>query len=144
MTYEYFATSVHCIDGRIQLALAEWAQREGNLPGTVKHLDSITRPGVNKIVSENTNIESIKMAVCISIDGHNSEAVLVSGHHDCAGNTDDAGEKVSDSVQKDQIRKAVEVISSWKTPNGKSLSDLKVIGLWVAPNSEGKWIANTV
>jgi len=52
---------------------------------------------------------------------------VVSGHYDCAGNP------VSDEEHISQIRKGVEVISSWGL-------DVKVIGVWV----DGSWNVNVL
>ena len=109
-----FATSVTCMDGRIQLPLAKWIKENYS----VDYVDAITEPGVDKKVSDNSDLESIKHKVGISINAHKSELIVVSGHYDCAGNP------VSDDEHKSQIKKGVEVISSWKT-------GAKVIGVWV-------------
>lgn len=109
-----FATSVTCMDGRIQLPLAKWIKENYS----VDYVDAITEPGVDKKVSDNTDLESIKTKVGISINAHKSELIVVSGHYDCAGNP------VSDEEHKSQIKKGVEVISSWNT-------GAKVIGVWV-------------
>ena len=109
-----FATSVTCMDGRIQLPLAKWIKENYS----VDYVDAITEPGVDKKVSDNADLESIKHKVGISINAHKSELIVVSGHYDCAGNP------VSDDEHKSQIKKGVEVISSWNT-------GAKVIGIWV-------------
>ena len=109
-----FATSVTCMDGRIQLPLAKWIKEKYS----VDYVDAITEPGVDKKVSDNSDLESIKQKVGISINAHKSELIVVSGHYDCAGNP------VLDDEHKSQIKKGVEVISSWNT-------GAKVIGVWV-------------
>ena len=109
-----FATSVSCMDGRIQIPLAKWIKENYS----VDFVDAITEPGVDNKVAENLDLTSIKSKINISINAHKSEMIVVSGHYDCAGNP------VSDEEHMSQIKKGVEVISSWGL-------DVKVIGVWV-------------
>ena len=113
-----FATSVTCMDGRIQLPLAKWIKENYS----VDYVDAITEPGVDKKIAENLELESIKTKIGISINAHKSKLIVVSGHHDCAGNP------VSEDEHISQIKKGVDVISSWNL-------DAKVIGVWV----DGSW-----
>jgi len=109
-----FATTVTCMDGRIQLPLAKWI-KENYL---VDYIDTITEPGMDKKIADNADLEHVKTKVKISINAHKSSLIVVSGHSDCAGNP------VSDKEHIYQIKKGVEVISSW----GLGVS---VIGAWV-------------
>ncbi len=109
-----FATSVSCMDGRIQIPLAKWIKENYS----VDFVDTITEPGVDNKVAENLDLASIKSKINISINAHKSEMIVVSGHYDCAGNP------VSDEEHMSQIKKGVEVISSWGL-------NIKVIGVWV-------------
>jgi carbonic anhydrase len=109
-----FATSVSCMDGRIQIPLAKWIKENHS----IDFVDVITEPGIDRMVAENLDLESIKNKVGISINAHKSELIVVSGHYDCAGNP------VSDEEHISQIRKGVEVISSWGL-------NVKVVGIWV-------------
>jgi len=109
-----FATSVSCIDGRIQIPIAKWIKEKYS----VDFVDAITEPGVDKIVADNLDLESIKTKVGISINAHKSGLIVVSGHYDCAGNP------MSDEEHILQIKKGVEIISSWDL-------NVKVIGIWV-------------
>ena len=118
-----FETSVTCMDGRIQLPLAKWIKENYS----VDYVDAITEPGIDKKVAENNELDSIKTKVGISINAHKSQLIVVSGHYDCAGNP------VSDEEHISQIKKGVDVISSWNT-------GAKVIGVWV----DGSWNINTV
>lgn len=113
-----FATSVTCMDGRIQLPLAKWIKENYS----VDYVDAITEPGIDKKIAENLELESIKTKIGISINAHKSKLIVVSGHHDCAGNP------VSEDEHISQIKKGVDVISSWNL-------DAKVIGVWV----DGSW-----
>lgn len=109
-----FATSISCMDGRIQIPLAKWIKENHS----VDYVDAITEPGVDKKVADDSDLESIKAKVGISINAHKSKLIVVSGHYDCAGNP------VSNEEHISQIKKGVEVISSWNL-------DAKVIGVWV-------------
>ncbi len=118
-----FATSVSCMDGRIQFPLASWIKEKYS----VDFVDVISEPGVDKKIVENTDLESIKQKVGISINAHKSKLIVVSGHAHCAGNP------VSDDVHISQIKKSVEIISSWDV-------DADVVGVWV----DGSWNVNAV
>jgi len=109
-----FATSISCMDGRIQLPLAKWVKENYS----VDYVDVITEPGVEKTVAENSDLESIKTKIGISTNAHKSELIIVSGHYDCAGNPVSVDEHIS------QIKKSVEVISSLNL-------GVKVVGVWV-------------
>ena len=118
-----FATSVSCMDGRIQIPITNWIKENFS----VDYVDTITEPGIDKLVADNTDLESIKIKVGISINKHESELIVVSGHYDCAGNP------VSDEEHITQIKKGIEVISSWNL-------GVKVVGVWV----DDTWKINTV
>ncbi len=118
-----FATSVSCMDGRIQIPLTNWIKENFS----VDYVDTITEPGIDKLVADNTDLESIKTKVGISINKHESELIVVSGHYDCAGNP------VSNEEHITQIKKGIEVISSWNL-------GVKVVGVWV----DDMWKINTV
>ena len=118
-----FATSVSCMDGRIQIPITNWIKKNFS----ADYVDTITEPGIDKQVADNTDLESIKSKVGISIDKHKSELIVVSGHYDCAGNP------VSNEEHITQIKKGVEVISSWNL-------GVKVVGVWV----DDTWKINQV
>ena len=116
-----FATSISCMDGRIQTPISEWIKE--NFP--VNFVDTITEPGVDKVLVENPDNESIKNKVSISINAHKSKLVVVSGHYECAANP------VSDEEHISQIKKDVEAISSWGL-------GVEVVGIWV----DSSWKVN--
>ncbi len=118
-----FATSVSCMDGRIQTPLAKWIKENYS----VDYVDTITEPGVDKTITENSVFESIKTKVSISINAHKSELVVLSGHYDCAAN------QVSNEKHVELIKKGIEVISSWNL-------GVTVIGVWV----DDSWNVNTI
>ena len=77
-----FATSITCMDGRIQIPIIEWIKKNYD----VDFVDTITEPGVDKKISEDSVFKSIKTKAEISINAHKSSMIFVSGHYDCAGN----------------------------------------------------------
>ncbi len=109
-----FATSVSCMDGRIQIPLAQWIKENYS----VDYVDAITEPGVDKNITKDSVTESVKIKSRISIHVHKSELVVFSGHYNCAANP------VSDEEHIEFIKKGVNVISSWNL-------GVKVIGVWV-------------
>ncbi len=123
MSERKFATSVSCIDGRIQIPLAKWIKENFS----VDYVDAITEPGVDKNITKDSIIESVKTKARISIHAHKSELIVFSGHYECAANPVSAEEHI------EFIKKGVEVISSWNL-------GAKVIGVWV----DDSWNVNTV
>ena len=111
-----FATSINCIDGRIQLPVSNWIKQKYS----VDYVDVITHPGSDKIMGEKNieGISEIKTKTLVSINAHNSKLVVISGHHDCAGNP------VSKEIHLTQIKKSINIIKSWNCP-------VTVIGVWI-------------
>ncbi|MEM3089507.1 MAG: hypothetical protein QXY22_02960, partial [Candidatus Nitrosotenuis sp.] len=105
---------ISCMDGRIQLPIIHWLQEKYN----VDFVDTITEPGIDKLFSNSAKMEEIKAKVSISVNKHGSKLILVSGHHDCAGNPVSKNEHVS------HIKNTVKIVESWKLP-------VKIIGAWV-------------
>jgi carbonic anhydrase len=109
-----FGTSISCMDGRIQIPINNWIKKIHS----VDYVDTITEPGVEKKISESIDIDKIKSKAEISIFKHNSGLVVVSGHHDCAGNP------VSKEEHIEQIKKSIDIIKSWNYP-------IEVLGVWI-------------
>jgi len=111
-----FATAINCIDGRVQAPVAEWMK----LHAHVQYVDMITEPGVDKVLTEGglNKTSAIVEKLRISIEAHESKAVAVVGHFDCAANP------VSFDEQKSQIEESVNTIKSWGV-------NIRVIGLYV-------------
>ncbi len=118
-----FATSVSCMDGRIQIPLADWIKKNYS----VDYVDAITEPGVDKNITRDQISDSVKAKSRISIHAHGSELIVFSGHHNCAANP------VSSDEHIEFIRKGVDVISSWGL-------GVKVVGVWV----DESWNVNPV
>jgi len=111
-----FATSLSCIDGRVQLPMINWIKEKYN----VDYVDTITAPGIDKVISD-ADVESIKKSVMISVSNHKSSHIVISGHFGCAGNP------VSDEEHLIQIKKSVEIVNSWNL-------NVDVIGVWIDEN----------
>ena len=111
-----FATSVNCIDGRVQNPISEWMKKYLS----VDYVDMITEPGPDKKLSRGPAkvIESLRQKVMISVKVHNSSTVAVSAHYNCAGNP------VSKEEHLKQIKKSIKVIKSWGLP-------VRILGLWI-------------
>lgn len=114
-----FGTSVACMDGRIQEPLRAWmAERFG-----LTYVDTVTQPGMDGILAGSTDLGDTELArkmTSISVRAHGSRTVVVSGHHDCAGNP------VSRERHIEDIKKAVDTVESWEGMDG-----IQVIGVWV-------------
>jgi hypothetical protein len=116
MNFGKFATSINCIDGRIQIPISNWIKQKY----FVDYVDVISHPGSDKVIGEKIieGIAEIKSKVLVSINAHNSKLIVISGHHDCAGNP------VSKEMHMTQIKKSINLIKSWDYP-------VTVIGIWV-------------
>ena len=116
MIMSVFATSINCIDGRVQTPISEWIKKNHN----VDFVDVVSEPGSDAVLSTESSPEEekIKQKVMISINAHKSELVFVSGHHECAANP------VSKEDHIRHIQQAVARVNSWGLP-------AKVVGLWV-------------
>ena len=113
MSENSFATSLSCIDGRVQLPMISWIKDRYS----VDFVDTITAPGIDKVIFDD-DVESIKKSLMISISNHKSSHVVISGHFGCAGNP------VSDEDHFTHIKKSVEIINSWNL-------DADVVGVWL-------------
>ncbi|MFO8052691.1 MAG: carbonic anhydrase [Candidatus Omnitrophota bacterium] len=112
-----FATSIHCMDGRIQEPIIQYLKNNYK----VIYVDTITEPGPCKIIADNSDkatINSIIKRTNISVNKHHSKLIAISSHYDCAGNPS------SKKRKKTQIKASVEFIK-------KSYPQIEVIGLWI-------------
>ena len=116
MNEKSFATSLSCIDGRVQLPMINWIKEKYS----VDFVDTITAPGIDKVIFDG-NIESIKKSVIISISNHKSSHIVISGHFGCAGNP------VSEDEHFIHIKKSVDIVNSWNL-------DADVVGVWIDEN----------
>ena len=124
-----FGTSLSCMDGRVQDPIQKWIKEKFNL----EHVDTITQPGIDGILGGGLagnigNVLSVKLArhmTSISVNAHGSSVIVVSGHHDCAGNPVSKEQHIKD------IKIGVMTVKSWY-----ETSDVTVVGIWVNENWE--------
>jgi hypothetical protein len=116
MNEKSFATSLSCIDGRVQLPMINWIKEKYS----VDFVDTITAPGIDKVIFDG-DVESIRKSVMISISNHKSSHIVISGHFGCAGNP------VSEDEHFIHIKKSVDIVNSWNL-------DADVIGVWIDEN----------
>jgi len=112
-----FATAVSCMDGRVQEPISRYIKERFG----VDYIDTITEPGPNKILAENSPpqiVESIRNRIEISLNKHKSNLIVISGHYDCAGNPTTMENQII------QIRKAKDNLS-------KGYPGVNILGLWV-------------
>ena len=115
-----FCTVINCIDGRVQLPVIAYLQSRFG----VAYVDVVTEAGPVGVLSqrsESYDAKSIYRRVEVSKLAHLSQVIAVAAHHDCAGNP------VSDSEQKQQLRSCLEILSQ-RYPR------LEVVGLWLDQN----------
>jgi len=108
------------MDGRVQLPVIKYLQEYFH----VDYVDTITEPGPNLILAQQTNInlvESIFKRLKISVDHHGSVGIAVAGHYGCAGNP---------ATKEQQTAHTIDAIRCIKS----RYSDLEIIGLWVDEN----------
>jgi len=112
-----FATAINCMDGRVQLPVTNWLRENV----AVDYVDMVTEPGPDKILAEGAGaaVDSIKARVLISVNKHGSDTILVSAHHDCAGNP------VARAQHEAHVRQSVIKICSWNLPVKR------VFGAWI-------------
>lgn len=88
------------MDGRIQEPIINFLKTRYR----VDYVDAITEPGPNKILADredHSTLRSIRARVSLSVDKHGSRLIVISGHHDCAGNPFD------ESRQREQIKQSI-------------------------------------
>ena len=104
---ETFATAFNCIDGRCQDSVTVWAREHFG----VYFVDSITEPGMDKLLAEGKNLSLIDWVRAkgeISTEKHNSRKAVVVGHLECAGNPVVRDEHIV------HIQTAVKQVESWR------------------------------
>ena len=115
MMAEKRAVCLNCIDGRVQLPVIQWIKDNY----AADHVDMITEPGIDGLVSDDTNpIDEINRKVRISVEKNGASIIFIVGHYDCKGNP------VSESYHRDQILLAVDRLKG-------EFTEKAVIGLWV-------------
>ena len=92
----------------------------------VEYVDTITEPGPNRILSEQTNtalLDSISARLKISLENHESVGIAVVGHHGCAGNP---------TPKEQQNQHTIDAVNFLK----QKYPDTDIVGLWVDENWE--------
>ncbi len=110
------------MDGRVQLPVIKYLQERF---GT-EYVDTITEPGPNRILSEQSNTElldSIFARLKISLKNHESIGIAVAGHHGCAGNP---------TPKDEQNQHTLDAVNFLR----QKYPDNEIIGLWVDENWE--------
>ncbi len=117
MQHGKFGTAINCMDGRVQLPVINWMKSRYGLD----FIDMVTEPGPDKMLSQGSpaQVESIKSRVLISVNAHGSETIVMTGHHDCAGNP------VSKEEHIRQVKECVKILQSWKLPVKN------ILGVWI-------------
>lgn len=117
-----FATTINCMDGRVQTCVNEYVRKRFG----VDYVDVITEAGPVAVVAdrpESPEMASIVKRLGVSVDKHASVGVALVAHHDCAGNP------VDEATQREQLERAVAALKDRRP-------QLPVTGLWV--NAEWK------
>ena len=99
-----FCTVINCMDGRVQLPVIEYLKGHFG----VTYVDSNTEAGPVKIIAEQTDsdtLNSILKRIDISVKKHNSCAISIVAHYDCAGNSVDKDQQLK------QLEKAMQFIA---------------------------------
>ena len=115
-----FCTAINCMDGRVQLPVIEYLKQRFK----AEYVDVITEPGPNLILARQDHhdrVESIFDRIKISVERHQSAAIAIVGHHDCAGNP---------ASKEDQIQHLKDAIATIHD----RYSQVETIGLWVDEN----------
>lgn len=126
---ETFFTTVGCMDGRVQEAVAKFGrERFGAL-----YADTLTEAGMVGLLGKTEVDPAVREAirfklVDVSIGKHHSKGILVHGHEECAGNP------VDDDNHKDDIRRSVDYVKKLIR------SSIPVVGVWVKRGEHG-WLA---
>jgi hypothetical protein len=135
-----FGTLMSCIDGRVGEAIRRWLKE--HFP-EIQYWDNVLAPGIDGLLAgmgvgtltcdgfemlAADRLSSIKLDATISLSKHNSQQIIIVGHHDCAGNP------VSRAEHLEQIKKSVEVVRSW----GGAFATLPIRCLFVE-FIDGEW-----
>jgi hypothetical protein len=95
-----FVTVLGCMDGRCQEKTIAYAK---DIFGA-DFVDSITEPGMDKLLAKGERADWIKSKAEISAKGHGSMHALITGHCSCAGNPVSYEEHLADlSAAKDAV-----------------------------------------
>lgn len=117
------ATTLNCMDGRVQLPVLTWIKT--NYP--VNFVDVITEAGMDVVLAKQEDISEILRSIKVSVTLNKSKRLFVVGHYDCRGNP------VDEKTHYQEIIAAVMRLKPlWPAQ--------EVIGLWV----NDQWQVNLV
>ena len=105
-----FATVLCCIDGRVQGPLADFTRTHFG----VDYVDTVTRPGLVGRLDR-----GVEDDLAISIEAHQSQGIVVSGHASCAG-------YIGDEAAQRQACRAV------AARLGEIWGEMEIVPVWVA------------
>ncbi|MDP2044502.1 MAG: hypothetical protein Q8K15_04970 [Candidatus Omnitrophota bacterium] len=108
------ATCINCIDGRVQLPVLHWIQKQYQ----IDFVDVVTAAGIDKVLASQDNIDEIIRSINISININKSSRIFVVGHYDCRGNL------VDEKIHHEDVGKSVKRLKVY-------WPELEIIGLWV-------------
>ena len=116
MNVQTFATAITCIDGRTHFPVRRWLEEQY----AIDFVDRITEPGVDRVlaVGSAADIAHLREQASLSVHAHQSNVIVIVGHHDCAANS------VSAETHRQHIVQALETVATWQLP-------ATVIGLWL-------------
>jgi hypothetical protein len=123
-----YATAITCIDGRAQSPLADWMKQHF----FVHHVDLITEPEVDSYIVRATGqqLADLRRKIQYSLHEHQSNLVIVSAHHDCAGGT------MSDDDRKRQLKQATQIVVAFELP-------VRVVGVWLNDQWQSEIVHDT-
>ena len=114
MEMETRATSLNCMDGRVQLPVLTWIK--ANYP--VDFVDVITEAGMDGVLARQEDISEVLRSIKVSVHRNKSTRLFVVGHYDCRGNP------VEEKVHRKEIVESVQRLKPlWPSQD--------IIGLWV-------------
>ena len=127
-THGKFGTAINCIDGRVQMPVMNWMKGQFHLD----YVDMITEPGPDKVLfsGQPQEIESIRAKALISAKAHGSRVIVISGHHDCAGNP------VEREQHYAQLRGAIQTVASWNLPQEQ------ILAVWINEDANVEVVAS--
>lgn len=106
------------MDGRVQEPILKFGRKKFG----AQFADTITEAGLVGQLANNPKqslLDAIKQKLLISLEKHHSKGIIVHGHQECAGNP------VSDTEQKKDVLKSVQIIRSLVN------SSVSVVGAFV-------------
>lgn len=115
-----FVTCINCMDGRAQLPVINWIQKDCS----AEYVDMITEAGADGYpVKQNPIPDAVLNKIKIFVQKHGSDRIFIVGHYDCAGHP------VNEETHRKDIITSVDKIK-------KPFPDGAVSGLWLSDKWE--------